>query len=112
MDIIAQFLKESGCKEWEHPRTHTIRIYLGWHAKDFLEVKTDWYKTGNLRDFRWIEGHESNCEGRRILAALEKAYYDTDKEEFVTTNDRVTEALTDACTKAAENWKNTYTTMD
>lgn len=100
MDNTAEFLIGLGCKEWEHPKTHAIRIYLNWHAKELLEIKTDWYKTGNLRDFRWCWGHESNCEGRRILAALDKAYYDTEKQEFVSTSDRVTEALTE-CAKAA-----------
>ena len=28
MDNTAQFLIALGCKEWEHPKTHAIRIYV------------------------------------------------------------------------------------
>lgn len=40
--------------------------------------------------------------GERILAALKNAYYDTDKKEFVTGDDRVTKVLTDVYTKAVQ----------
>lgn len=109
MDIIAQFLKENGCKEWD-PSTPN-RIYLDWHAKDLLKINTTWYLTGPLsgflKDFWWCEGHEPIFRGKRILAALKNAYYDTEKKEFVTGDDKVTKALTDVYTKAAQNWKNT-----
>ena len=79
----AFFLISLGAKVWRHPGNGEIRIYLNRAADTLLGIEKDYYNTGNLRSFAW-RGHEtSNCQGKRIMAALDKAYYDVASGRFI-----------------------------
>ena len=79
----AFFLLSIGAKAWRHPETGDIRIYLNKVADDLLEIEKDYYRTGNLSSFSWRGHQTSNCQGKRIMTALDKAYYDVKTGKFV-----------------------------
>ncbi len=96
-------LLTAGAKAWRHPETGDIRIYLNRASEDLLEIEKDYYKTGNLRSFSWRGYQTSNCQGKRIMTALDGAYYDVKSGKVVTnrwadsdTASTVKEALAEA----------------
>lgn len=80
----AFLLLSIGAKAWRHPETGDIRIYLNRAADDLLEIEKDYYRTGNLSSFSWRGHQTSNCQGKRIIAALDGAYYDVKSGRVVT----------------------------
>lgn len=80
----AFFLLSVGAKAWRHPETGDIRIYMNKVADDLLEIEKDYYRTGNLSSFSWRGRLTSNCQGKRIMAALDGAYYDVKTGRMVT----------------------------
>ena len=99
----AFFLLSVGGKAWKHPESGDIRIYLNRCAEELLEVEKDYYGTGNLRSFCWRGHQTSNCQGKRIITALDGAYYDVKTGRIVTnrwsdsdTADTVKAALAEA----------------
>ena len=58
------------------------RVYIKDIAKDWLDVETDFYNTGNIRSFKWVEGKESNNKGYLILSALNGSYFDIPSKTF------------------------------
>ena len=75
-DVVDHLVKLGG-KLWNDKR-----IYIKDIAKDWLEVNADFYNTGNLRSFEWIEGKESNSQGNRILSAIGSSYFDIPSRTF------------------------------
>ncbi|WP_405328014.1 hypothetical protein [Ruminobacter sp.] len=75
-DVVDHLVKLGG-KLWNDKR-----IYIKDIARDWLEVNADFYNTGNLRSFEWIEGKESNSQGNRILSAIESSYFDIPSRTF------------------------------
>lgn len=95
----AFFLLSIGAKAWRHPESGEVRIYLNKAAEDLLEIEKDYYRTGNLSSFSW-KGHlTSNCQGKRIMTALDGAYYDVKTGRMVT--NRWADSDTAASVKAA-----------
>lgn len=99
----AFLLLSIGAKVWRHPETGDLRIYLNRAADDLLEIEKDYHKTGNLRSFCWRGHQTSNCQGKRIMTALDGAYYDVKTGRVVTnrwadsdTASAVKEALAEA----------------
>ena len=80
----AFFLLSIGAKAWRHPESGDIRIYLNRISDDLLDIEKDFYKTGNLSSFSWRGHLTSNCQGKRIMAALDGAYYDVKTGRIVT----------------------------
>lgn len=80
----AFFLLSIGAKAWKHPESGDIRIYLNKSADDLLEIEKDYYRTGNLSSFSWRGHQTSNCQGKRIITALDGAYYDVKTGKVVT----------------------------
>lgn len=95
----AFFLLSVGAKAWKHPESGDIRIYLNRAADDLLEIEKDYYRTGNLSSFSWRGHQTSNCQGKRIMAALDGAYYDVKTGRVVT--NRWADSDTAATVKAA-----------
>ena len=75
-DAVDHLVKLGG-KLWNDKR-----IYIKDIAKDWLEVNADFYNTGSLRSFEWIEGKESNSQGKRILSAIGSSYFDIPSRTF------------------------------
>lgn len=100
MNEIATMLLDNGCKVWTHPSTGEERIYLNSFAQRLLNIEIDRYNTGNLRTFTIDGVRTSNCEGRRILGALEKAYYSVTKGKFHAGNTEITDRITAAAETA------------
>lgn len=99
----AFFLLGLGAKAWKHPESGEIRIYLNKTADDLLDIEKDYYHTGNLSSFSWRGHQTSNCQGKRIIAALDGAYYEVKTGRIITnrwadrdTADTVKEALAEA----------------
>lgn len=80
----AFFLLSIGAKAWKHPESGDIRIYLNKSADDLLEIEKDYYRTGNLSSFSWRGHQTSNCQGKRIITALDGAYYDVKTGRVIT----------------------------
>ena len=80
----AFFLLGLGAKAWKHPESGEIRIYMNRISDDLLEIEKDFYKTGNLSSFSWRGHQTSNCQGKRIMAALDGAYFDVKTGRFIT----------------------------
>ena len=95
----AFFLISLGAKAWKHPENGEVRIYLNRVADDLLDIEKDFYKTGNLSSFSWRGYQTSNCRGKRIMAALDGAYYDVKTGRIVT--NRWSDSDTAATVKAA-----------
>ena len=95
----AFFLLSVGAKAWKHPESGDIRIYLNKAADDLLEIEKDYYKTGNLSSFCWRGHQTSNCQGKRIIAALDGAYYDVKTGNIIV--NRWTDSDTASTVKAA-----------
>lgn len=95
----AFLLLSIGAKVWRHPENGELRIYLNRAADDLLEVEKDYYKTGNLRSFCWRGHQTSNCQGKRIMTALDGAYYDVKTGRIIT--NRWSDSDTAATVKAA-----------
>ena len=95
----AFLLLSIGAKAWKHPESGDIRIYLNRAAEDLLEIEKDYYRTGNLSSFSWRGHQTSNCQGKRIIAALDGAYYDVKSGRVVT--NRWADSDTAATVKAA-----------
>lgn len=95
----AFFLLSIGAKAWRHPESGDIRIYLNRISDDLLDIEKDFYKTGNLSSFSWRGHLTSNCQGKRIMAALDGAYYDVKTGRIVT--NRWADSDTTATVKAA-----------
>lgn len=74
---IEQYLTNEGYKVW-----NKRRIYMKEEAKKWLNVKDDYYKTGNLRSFEWEDGLESNSYGKKVLSAIENSYFDVNSQTF------------------------------
>ncbi len=99
----AFFLLGLGAKAWKHPESGEIRIYLNRISDDLLDIEKDYYHTGNLSSFSWRGHQTSNCQGKRIIAALDGAYYEVKTGRIITnrwadrdTADTVKEALAEA----------------
>ena len=86
MELIAAFLIKHECGSWTHPYTGEERIYLNRYAHDLLEIEVDYYKTGNLSAFCWHGEKGSNCYGKKILSALDKAYFSKKDGKFHAVN--------------------------
>lgn len=71
------YLLKNGGKLW-----NDRRIYINDIAKKLLNVKDDYYKTGNLRYFEWEDGKESNSYGRKVLSAIGSSYFDVNSQTF------------------------------
>ena len=74
---IEGYLLKNGCKLW-----NDRRIYMKDIAKKWLNIKDDYYKTGNLRSFEWEDGQESNSYGRKVLSAIDDSYFDVNSQTF------------------------------
>lgn len=74
---IEQYLTNEGYKVW-----NKRRIYMKEEAKKWLNVKDDYYKTGNLQSFEWEDGQESNSYGRKVLSAIGSSYFDVNSQTF------------------------------
>ena len=74
---IEGYLLKNGCKLW-----NDRRIYIKDIAKKWLNIKDDYYKTGNLRSFEWEDGQESNSYGRKVLSAIDDSYFDVNSQTF------------------------------
>ena len=77
MDIKTKLLAAGG-RIWDK-KGH--RIYLSRIIGKFADI--DYYKTGNLHRFAINGERWSNCQGRKLLAAVERAYYDCDADRFI-----------------------------
>lgn len=95
----AFFLLGLGAKAWKHPESGEIRIYLNRISDDLLDIEKDYYHTGNLSSFSWRGHQTSNCQGKRIIAALDGAYYDVKAGRIIT--NRWADSDTAATVKAA-----------
>lgn len=95
----AFFLLGLGAKAWRHPETGEIRIYLNRISDDLLDIEKDYYRTGNLSSFSWRGHQTSNCQGKRIMTALDGAYFDVRTGRVVT--NRRADSDTAATVKAA-----------
>ena len=95
----AFLLLSIGAKVWRHPENGDLRIYLNRSAEELLEVEKDYYKTGNLRSFCWRGHQTSNCQGKRIMTALDGAYYDVKTGNIIV--NRWTDSDTASTVKAA-----------
>ena len=74
---IEGYLLKNGGKLWNNRR-----IYIKDIAKKLLNIKDDYYNTGNLRSFEWEDGQESNSQGKRILSAIGSSYFDIPSQTF------------------------------
>lgn len=74
---IEGYLLKNGGKLW-----NDRRIYIKDIAKKLLNVKDDYYNTGNLRSFEWEDGLESNSYGRKVLSAIGSSYFDVNSQTF------------------------------
>ena len=74
---IEGYLLKNGGKLW-----NDRRIYIKDIAKKLLNVKDDYYETGNLRSFEWEDGQESNSYGRKVLSAIDDSYFDVNSQTF------------------------------
>lgn len=74
---IEGYLLKNGAKLW-----NDRRIYIKDIAKKWLNVKDDYYNTGNLRSFEWEDGQESNSYGRKVLSAIDDCYFDVNSQTF------------------------------
>jgi hypothetical protein len=99
----AFFLISIGAKAWKHPESGEIRIYMNRVSDDLLEIEKDYYHTGNLSSFSWRGHQTSNCQGKRIITALDGAYYEVKTGRIITnrwadrdTADTVKAALAEA----------------
>lgn len=95
----ALLLLSIGAKVWRHPESGDLRIYFNRTADDLLEVEKEYYKTGNLRSFCWRGHQTSNCQGKRIMTALDGAYYDVKTGKIIV--NRWTDSDTASTVKAA-----------
>ena len=77
MDIKSKLLAAGG-RIWDK-KGH--RIYLSRIIGKFAGI--DYYKTGNLHSFAINGERWSNCQGRKLLAAVDRAYYDCDADRFI-----------------------------
>lgn len=100
MELIAAFLIAHECATWTHPGTGEVRIYLNRFAKDLLEIEATYYKTGNLCSFYWHGEKDSNSYGRKILSALDKAYFSKKDGRFHAVNSYSGMDLSDALMEA------------
>lgn len=74
---IEGYLLKNGGKLW-----NDRRIYIKDIAKKLLNIKDDYYNTGNLRSFEWEDGQESNSYGRKVLSAIDDSYFDVNSQTF------------------------------
>lgn len=74
---IEGYLLKNGGKLW-----NGRRIYIKDIAKKLLNIKDDYYNTGNLRSFEWEDGQESNSYGRKVLSAIDDSYFDVNSQTF------------------------------
>lgn len=74
---IEGYLLKNGGKLWNDRRIYTKDI-----AKKLLNIKDDYYNTGNLRSFEWEDGKESNSYGRKVLSAIGSSYFDVNSQTF------------------------------
>ena len=74
---IEGYLLKNGGKLWNNRR-----IYIKDIAKKLLNIKDDYYNTGNLRSFEWEDGQESNSYGRKVLSAIDDCYFDVNSQTF------------------------------
>lgn len=74
---IEGYLLKNGGKLWNNRR-----IYVKDIAKKLLNIKDDYYNTGNLRSFEWEDGQESNSYGRKVLSAIDDSYFDVNSQTF------------------------------
>lgn len=74
---IEGYLLKNGGKLWNNRR-----IYIKDIAKKLLNIKDDYYNTGNLRSFEWEDGQESNSYGRKVLSAIDDSYFDVNSQTF------------------------------
>lgn len=98
----AFFLISLGAKAWKHPENGEVRIYLNRAADDLLDIEKDFYKTGNLSSFSWRGHQTSNCRGKRILAALDGAYFDVRTGRLITNHWADRDTADDVKTALAE----------
>ena len=100
IEIIAAYLIAHECATWTHPGTGEVRIYLNSFAKELLEIEATYYKTGNLSSFSWHGEKDSNSYGRKILSALDKAYFSRKDGKFHAVNSYSGMDLSDALMEA------------
>lgn len=74
---IEGYLLKNGGKLW-----NDRRIYIKDIAKKLLNIKDDYYNTGNLQSFEWEDGKESNSYGRKVLSAIGSSYFDVNSQTF------------------------------
>lgn len=111
IEVIAAYLIAHECATWKHPGTGEVRIYLNRFAKEVLEIEASYYKTGNLCSFSWHGEKDSNSYGKKILSALDKAYFSKKDGKFHAVNsysrmdlsDELMEAVTERI--KAENFQ-------
>lgn len=111
IELIAAYLIAHECATWTHPGTGETRIYLNRFAKDLLEIEATYYKTGNLCSFSWHGEKDSNSYGKKVLSALDKAYFSRKDGKFHAVNsysrmdlsDELMEAVTERI--KAENFQ-------
>ena len=77
MDIKSKLLAAGG-RIWDKKGR---RIYLSRIIGKFADI--DYYNTGNLCHFAINGERWSNCQGRKLLAAVDRAYYDCDADRFI-----------------------------
>ena len=77
MDIKSKLLAAGG-RIWDKKGR---RIYLSRIIGKFADI--DYYNTGNLCHFAINGERWSNCQGCKLLAAVDRAYYDCDADRFI-----------------------------
>ena len=77
MDIKSKLLAAGG-RIWDKKGR---RIYLSRIIGKFADI--DYYNTGNLCHFAINGERWSNCQGRKLLAVVDRAYYDCDADRFI-----------------------------
>lgn len=100
MNNIANMLLDNGCRIWTHPRTGEERIYLNKFALKLLNIEVEYYNTGNIYKFAIGGERTSNSQGRRIMAALDRCYYNVTEDAFYAGNKDVARLLRQAAEEA------------
>lgn len=103
IEIIAAYLIAHECATWTHPGTGEVRIYLNRFAKELLEIEASYYKTGNLASFYWHGEKDSNSYGKKVLSALDKAYFSKKDGKFHAVNSYSRMDLSDELMEAVQS---------
>lgn len=77
---IASILLRAGGRIWNKKGN---RIYISRLWKDLLNANVEYYNTGNLKYFDINGDKWSNCQAKKLMEAMDHAYYDIDHKKWV-----------------------------